>query len=67
MGLDRSREDYQKVIDDCAKQFEMMEVTKHNMDIAREFQELTLKHAEKEIKKFPKPEPVKEKETPEVA
>jgi len=36
----------------------MMEVIKHNMDIAREFQELTLNHAKEEIKKFPK---VKEK------
>jgi len=54
--MERSREDYQKIIDDSAKQFEMMEMTKHNMDIAREFQELTLKHAEKEIKKYPEVE-----------
>ena len=52
--MERSREDYQKIIDDSAKQFEMMEATKHNMDIAKEFQELTLNHAKEQIKKFPK-------------
>ena len=52
----RTREDYQKVIDESAKQFEMMEATKHNMDIAREFQELTVKHAKEQIKKFPEVE-----------
>ena len=49
----RSKEDYQKIIDESKKQFEMMELTKHNMDIAREFQELTLAHAKEQIKKFP--------------
>ena len=58
MEQNRSREDYQKIIDESKKQFEMMEATKHNMDIAREFQELTLNHAKEEIKKFPE---VKEK------
>ena len=55
-----TREDYQKAIDDCKAQFKMMEQTIKNMAVAREFQEIVLKHAEKEIKKFP-PVPVAEK------
>ena len=62
-----TREDYQKAIDDCKAQFKMMEQTIKNMAVAKEFQEIILKHAEKEIKKFPKPEPVEEKEVLGVA
>ena len=58
MAKSRSREDYQRIIDESDKQFKLMEVTKHNMDIAKEFQELTLKHAKEEIKKYPE---IKEK------
>ena len=53
--MERTYEDYEKVIKECERQFKLMDDTTKNMDVAREFQEITLKHAQEKIKAFPKP------------
>jgi hypothetical protein len=64
MNKDIGYKDWDKVVQACEKEFELIKVTRVSIDIAEQCQRVTYKLALKERDKFPKPKEEKEKKTP---
>jgi len=68
MSRETDYNDWDKIVKECEKQFDLMTNTRIGMAIAEQCQQLTYKLALKERAKFPEPEPEpkEEKEMPGV-
>ena len=53
--MDITRTDWENVIKESLKQFALMEKTTKEMKLAKEVQDIILKYAEEQLKKFPEP------------
>ena len=61
METELTRDDWQNVIDECAKQMELMVKTLKNMMLAAKLQKTTFETAKEELEKLPEVEKEKPK------
>ena len=54
--MEIKKEDWEKVIEECVKQYDLMCTTLKNMKLAAELQGVTFDKAVEELKKLPKEE-----------
>jgi hypothetical protein len=53
-AIELTKEDYEKVIQGCEKQFELMKNTRREMEVAEVFQKVLYEFAKKKLEEFPK-------------
>ena len=57
MSKEIGYEDWDRVVQACEKEFELINRTRISMDVAEQCQEVTYEYALKQRKKYPKPAP----------